>query len=82
MKRIIVRKEHLVEYVERKKAEKVFYEIVGDLHRNVKMLNENVSRVGANQAVINNYRRKGLITPMVQEMLIKNRIMSENYEIM
>ncbi|MFA5366550.1 MAG: hypothetical protein WC333_01310 [Dehalococcoidia bacterium] len=82
MKRIIVKKEHLIEYVERKKAEKVFYEIIGDLHRNAKMLNENVSHVKANQAVIDNYRRRGLVTPMVQEMLVKNRIMSENYEIM
>jgi hypothetical protein len=81
MKKIIVKKEHLIEYIERKRAEKVFYEIVSDLHRNAKMLNENVSHVKANQAIIDNYRRRGLVTPMVQEMLVKNQIMSENYEI-
>jgi hypothetical protein len=82
MRRIIVKKEHLVEYIENKKAEKVFYEIVGALHRNTRFLNEGVSHVKANQSVVDNYRRKGLITPRVCEMLIKNKIMGEKYEIL
>jgi hypothetical protein len=82
MRRIIVKKEHLVEYIEKKKAEKVFYEIVGALHRNMKFLNEGISHVKANQSVVDNYQRKGLITPRVYEMLVENGIIGEKYEIL
>jgi len=81
MKRFIVTKEQLIEYVERKKAEKIFYSIVESMHMNVKLLNENVSHKKANQSVIDNFKRKKLITPRVQEMLIKHKIMNEKYEI-
>ena len=80
-KRFIVKKEHLVEYVEKKKAEKIFYDIVESLHKNVKFLNENISREKVNQSVIDDYRRKNLITPRVNEMLIKNKIIEQKNEI-
>ena len=82
MKRFIVKKEQLNEYVERRKADKVFYEIVERLHMNTKLLTENVSHKKANQSVIDDYRRKNLITPRVSEMLINNKIVTENYEIL
>jgi len=81
MKRIIVTKEQLVEYVERKKTEKVFYDIVESLHKNAKHLNENISQKKANQSIIDNFGRKNLITPRVQEMLIKYNIINESCEI-
>jgi hypothetical protein len=81
MKRFILTKEQLTEYFETKKAEKVFYEIMERLHKNVKFLNESVSPKKANQSVIDDYRRKNLITPRVSEMLIKSKIVNENYEI-
>jgi len=81
MRRIIVTKQQLNEYIERKKAEKVFYEIVADLHSNRKNLNESVSIIGANQSVIDNYKRKNLITPRVNEMLIKYGVVNEKKEI-
>jgi RNase H-fold protein (predicted Holliday junction resolvase) len=81
MKRFIVKKEHLVEYIERKQAEKIFYDIMERLHKNVKYLNENISRQKANQSVIEDYKRKNLITPKVYEMLIKNKIINEKHEI-
>jgi len=81
MKKFIVKKEQLNEYVETKKADKVFYEILGALHENMKNLNENVSLKGANQTVIDNYERKGLITSRVNEMLIKYNIVDEKREI-
>ena len=80
-KRFIVKKEHLVEYVEKKKAEKIFYDIVESLHKNVKFLNENISREKVNQSVIDDYRRKNLITPRVNEMLIKHKIIEQKNEI-
>jgi hypothetical protein len=81
MKRFLVTEAQLNEYVERKKAEKVFYDIVESLHKNVKFLNENVSHKKANQSVIDAYERKNLISPRVYEMLIKNKIINENHEI-
>lgn len=81
MRKIIVTESQLNEYVEKKRAEKIFYNIVEALHKNVKMLNEDVSHKKANQSVIDNFRRKNLITSRVQEMLVKNKIVNENCEI-
>jgi len=81
MKRIVVTKEQLVEYVETKKTEKIFYDILESLHKNVKFLNEEISQKKANQSVINNYKRKNLITPRVNEMLIKYKVIDEKNEI-
>lgn len=81
MKTFIVTKAQLNEYVEKKKANKVFYDIVADLHSNSKNLNENVSVINVNQSVIDNYSRKNLITPRVNEMLIMNGIINEKGEI-
>jgi hypothetical protein len=82
MRRFIVTKQQLVEYVEKKKSEKTFYDMVEHMHKNMKYLNENVSHKNANQSIINDYKRKNLITPKVFEMLVKNKIMNENYEIL
>ena len=81
MKRLIVTQNQLVEYVERKKAEKIFYDIMESLHKNMKYLNENVSLKKVNQTVIDDYRRKDLITPKVQEMLVKHKIIDGSSEI-
>ena len=81
MKKFIVKKEQLVEFIDRKKSDNTFYEILEHLHRNSKMLNENVSQTKVNQSVIDNYQRKDLITPRVFNMLVKYNIMNENYEI-
>lgn len=82
MKRLIVKQSQLVEYVERKKAEKVFYDIVESLHKNVKFLNETVSRKKVNQSVIEDYKRKNLITPKVYDMLVKYKIIDIKNEIL
>lgn len=81
MKIFKVKKEHLVEYVENKKAEKIYYDIMEDIHKNMKFLNENVSLKNANQTVINDYLRKDLINSRVFEMLVKHKIINEKYEI-
>ena len=82
MRKIIVTKKQLNEYIERKKGEKTFWEIVGDLHVNQKNLNESVSINGINQSVIDNYSRKNLITSKVNEMLLKYGIINEKKEIL
>lgn len=81
MKRYLVKKSQLNEYIERKKAEKVFYDIVESLYKNVKFLNENVSQKKANQSVIKDYERKNLITPRIYEMLVKYKIIDDKNEI-
>ena len=81
MKTFLVTKAQLNEYVERKKSEKIFYDIMESLHKNVKFLNEGVSHKNVNQSVIEDYKRKNLITPRVYEMLIKNKILNEKHEI-
>ena len=81
MRKIIVTQAQLNEYIERKKGEKTFWEIVEKLHENKKFLNESVSINGANQSIIDNYKRKNLITPQVNEMLIKYGVINEKREI-
>ena len=81
MSRYILTEAQLLEYVEKKKSEKIFYDILEDLHKNVKFLNENISREKANLTIIENYRRKNLLTPRVIEMLIKNKIINEKHEL-
>jgi len=81
MKRFIVKKEQLIEYVNNKKLERIYYDILEALHKNVKNLNENVSLKNVNQSVINDYFRKNLITTEINEMLIKNKIINEKQEI-
>ena len=81
MKRFIVTKAQLNEYIERKRTEKTFWKIVESLHRNKKSLNENVSHQKANQSVIDNYRRKNLINSRVNEMLQRHHIINEKHEI-
>lgn len=81
MKRFIIQLSQLKEYVENKQADRIFYEIVESLHKNSKFLNESISHRKVNQSVINDYRRKNLITPKVHEMLVKSKIIDENYQI-
>jgi len=81
MRTFIVTTKQLNEYIEKKKSEKVFYDIVENLHTNVKMLNENVPHKKVNQSVLDIYDRKNLITPLVYEMLIKNNIIDEKHQI-
>lgn len=81
MKKFLVTKRQLNEYIENKRTEKVFYDIIESMHKNVKNLNENVSSKKANQSVINDYQRKKLITPMIYEMLIKYKIIDNESKI-
>ena len=81
MKKFIVTQAQLNEYVEKKKSEKIFYDILESLHKNVKFLNENVSHKKANQSVVEDYERKNLITPRVYEMLVKHKIIDQKSEI-
>lgn len=77
MKRFIVKKQQLIEYVEKKKSDKIFYDILEHLNRNVSLLTENVSHKKANQSVIDDYVRRNVITEKVAEMLVKYKITDE-----
>jgi hypothetical protein len=80
-KRFILKEKQLIEYVENKKDEGVFFNLLENFHNNRKLLNENISYKKVDQTIIDNYRRKNLISPSVYKMLVKNKIMNENYEI-
>lgn len=82
MKTFLVTKKQLNEYVDKKRSEKTFYEIVESLHKNAKFLNESISREKANQSIIDDYTRKNLVTPRVHEMLVKYKIINEKSEIL
>lgn len=81
MKKFILTETQLKEYVEYKKAERIFYDIVEQIHKNQKYLKENISLKKANQSVIDSFDKKKLITPRVQEMLVKFRITDQKCEI-
>jgi len=72
MKRFILKESQLLEYVENKKSEKVFYNVLEQIHNNEKFLNENISHKKANQSIINNFKNKSLITPKVHSLLVKH----------
>ena len=81
MRKFIVTESQLKEFVENKKAEKVFYDILERIHNNQKLLNKNISQKKANQSIIDKYNNKKLLTPKVSEMLMKHKIINENNEI-
>jgi len=80
-KRYLITQKQLNEYVEKKHAEKIFFNIVEDIYKNNKFLNENILKQKANQTVINNYKRRGLLSSLVEDMLKKANILNENHEI-
>jgi len=82
MKKFILKESQLKEFVENKKSEKIFYEILEKLYKNSKFLNENISIKKANQTIIDTYNTKGLLTPKISEMLVKHNIINEKYEIL
>lgn len=81
MKRFIVTEFQLKEFIKLKKAEKIFYNILEQIHRNEKFLNENISHKNANQSIIDDYKNKNIITPEVHELLMKHNILDDNYQI-
>ena len=77
MKRFLVTKKQLIEYVEKKKAEKTFNAILTDMHNNSRYLSENVSVVKANKNVLKEYERKKMLTPKVKKMLEEYNLLNE-----
>ena len=81
MKQFILTEAQLKEFIDYKKSEKVFYNILEKIYENKKHLNKNISHKKVNQSVINDFLNKKLITSKVNEMLIENKIINENYQI-
>lgn len=81
-KRIIITKQQLSEYITRKRDEKTFYDILENIHTNMKNLSENVSIIKSNQSIIDYYRKKGLINENVRSMLVKHNIINNDYKIL
>ena len=81
MKRFIVTEAQLMEYIENKKAEKVFYSILERLHKNSKFLSEHISLNKANQTVIESYKSEKLLSPKVTNMLVKHGLTNDKGQI-
>ena len=82
MKKLIVTEEQLNEYGEYKKAKKVFNSILGDMNKNSRFLSEQISTDKANQTVIENYRRKNLLSPRVVKMLVEHGLTNKDAQIL
>ena len=65
MKKIIVTEAQLQEFVDNKKAEKIFYEIVEKIHLNEKYLTENIDHNKANKTIIESYKNKKLFITVI-----------------
>jgi len=81
MKTFILKEEQLENYINNKKNEKIVNEILETIGNNKKFLNENISLKKTNQIYIDNLKRKNIITPRIQEMLISHNIINEYNEI-
>jgi len=80
-KRIIITETQLKEYIERKKAKKIFSLILEEMHKNSKLLNDNISLNDANQTIIENYKRKNLLNSHVQKLLKEYKIIDRKGQI-
>jgi len=79
--RLIVRKEQLLEYIERKKANKVFDSILEEMYANSKLLKENISLDKANKRIIEKYKNNKQLTPKVIKLLEDHNLIKEDKEI-
>ena len=82
MKTFLVTKKQLNEYIDKKRSEKIFYDIVESIHKTNKFLNESISHKKVNQSIIDDYTQKNLITPRVHEMLVKYKIIDEKNKLL
>lgn len=80
-KRIIVTEAQLNEYIERKKAKKIFGEILKEMYNNSKHLDSKISLNNANQTIIESYKRKNLLNKHVQNLLKENMITDDKGQI-
>lgn len=80
-RRIIVTENQLKNYVNYKKDNKVFYEIVEAIYRNNKNINENMSKRKINQTIIDYYDKIGLLTESVVKMLGEHGLTDKNNNI-
>ena len=81
MKKFIVTKKQLNEYINKKRSEKIFNEILEKIFINQKNLNENFSIKKVNQTIIDSYKNLGLIDLNVEKLLVENQIINQNGEI-
>jgi len=81
-KKFILTKKQLEEFVENKKNEKVFYDIVETIYKNNKFLNENISKKNIKQNIIDLFSKNNLINSKVKGMLTKFGIINENNQIL
>lgn len=73
-KRIILKKSQLEEYINKKKSQKIYEEIMVKLYHNVKFLNESINLNKANKSIIDFYEKNGKLNDSVKKLLKTNNI--------
>ncbi len=82
MKKIIITKQQLNEYVQHKKNQKVFLNILKEFRKNSKNLDDKILIDKANQTVIDLYEHRNLINEDVKKMLIEYKLIGLNNKIL
>jgi len=80
MKKFIVTEEQLREYIEKKKAQKVFDKILESMYLHTKHLL--IPAKDAKNAVLEEFRRKNQITPKVEELLKEHNLLEDNTKVL
>ncbi len=80
MKKFIVTEEQLREYIEKKKAQKVFDKILESMYLQTKHLL--IPAKDVQNAVLEEFRRKNQITPKVEELLKEHNLLGDNTKVL
>ena len=81
MKIFIVTRAQLNEYIERKKAKKVFHSILERMNKNSKFLSKQISINKANQTVIESYKSRKLLSKKVSNILVEYGLIDDKGQI-
>lgn len=76
-KRFILTEQQLNKYIEDKKSQKIVNDILEEMYKNSKNLNESISLEKANATILEKYERRNLLTPSVIKKLNEYKLMSK-----
>lgn len=76
-KRFILTEQQLNKYIEDKKSQKIVNDILEEMYKNSKNLNESISLEKANATILEKYEKRKLLTPSVIKKLNEYKLMSK-----
>lgn len=81
MGRIIITKKQLNEYLNKKKNEKYFYQILESIYFGNTNLKSDSQKLNYKQSIIDNLVNKGIMTKSLHESLVKHNIINDDLKI-